>query len=247
MRDQLRHGAGWIVFRPWQIGVRVALSRWYPWGRPRDLLSSPPIGQPTFEGRPRLETLHPSWTVIGERFNVQSDGRAYLAVRGTGFGRHAILVVAGEHLDTCYASDRELSACIPDDLLCRAASLPVWVDNREGARPLSGIRCFRVLSRRATAARVPARGAWRRTKNAVKLLWQLRDAVRWTAQLPLLYALRAWRTRWCRLLGFGPRRSVNLPPGIAAISSPSASPGSRTYSASRSSTGISAISVPSNC
>lgn len=207
-----------------QVEDLVALSRRSPWGRLRErvlarVATQPPVGQP-----PRLDTLHPSWTAIGERFNVQSDGYAHLAVKGTGFGPHAILVVAGHYLDTHHASDRELSASIPDGLLSRAASLPVWVDNRQGASPLSRIRCLRVLSRRGAAARVRSGGPWRRPKNAAKLLWQLKDAQSWMAQLPLRYASRAWQTRRDRLEAPDSSRSATLPPGMAAHLEPVSRP-----------------------
>jgi len=145
------------------------------WG----VLRSPKAGQP------RIETVHPPRTEAGHRFNVQQDGRAHLAVEGAGFGTAAVLVIAGRPLETYHASDRLLSACVPDELFARPGVLPIWVDNCGGAHP-SAIHCLRVLSERTVAAYRPASGRGRRVKNALNRLVRLASVASWRSRLPLL-------------------------------------------------------------
>jgi GT2 family glycosyltransferase/glycosyltransferase involved in cell wall biosynthesis len=179
-------------------------------------------------GRPVIETLHPVWTEAGQRFNVQQDGRAHLAVEGSGFGCGAVLVVAGRPLETYHASGRLLSACVPDELFNRPGVLPVWVDNGQGARPLSFIRCFRVLAGRTAAACRPASGRWRRVKGAFNRLLWLASAVSCRSHLPLFRLQRGLaEMRKRRQARGGARRQRALPilsPEVAAHIKPGALP-----------------------
>ena len=201
-----------------QIDELVMLSRRSPVQRLRDTVRS------SMRRGPRIRILHPAWTAAGERFNTQQDGQAHLAVEGSGFGSRAVLVVAGRALDTYHASDRLLSAGMPDEFLRRPRVFPVWVDNRAGGR-LSAIRCFRVLSERMAAAYRPALGRWRHARNVLGRLLRLAAAVSWRIRLPLLYARRGWEARWRELLsGRRRQRRVALPPGVAAHIKPTSIP-----------------------
>jgi len=171
-------------------------------GRLREALRS------ILSGRPRIDVLHPAWTVIGQRFNVQADGRAHVVAEGWGFGARAVLVIAGRPLDTHRASDRLLSAAVPDDLLGRPGTLPVWVVDRDGGR--SAIRCFRVLTIRTAKASQPSTGSWRHPRNALRRVRWRASVTSGMVRLPLFYAQREWQR---------PRRrspSAALPPGVSA-------------------------------
>lgn len=139
----------------------------------------------------RIDALHPQWTEVGKGFNAQGDGCSALAVRGSGFGDMATVVVAGWPMETHRTSDRLLTARIPEAFFRRPTVLAVWVDNRDGARTVSPIQRFRVMSRRTVASYRLASGRWRWLEDGVRLLVWATAGI--TARLsgPLLSLQRA--------------------------------------------------------
>ncbi len=205
-----------------QMDELVALSRRSPLKRLREAVRS------LLEGGPRIKILHPAWTEAGKGFNTQQDGGAHLATEGAGFGHGAILVVAGRPLETYHAFGRLLSARMPDELFGRPGVLPVWVDNRNGTRRLSAIRCFRVLSERTAAAYRPGLGRWGLAKGVRRRLVRFALAGSSRMRLPLFYALRRWQETgdcWQAIFNGQRRRPVvTLTPEVSAHIKPACLP-----------------------
>lgn len=181
------------------------------------------------QAEPYIGMLHPGWTEVGKGFNSQQDGRTALGVEGSGFGDEAIVVMAGWPLETHRASDRLLTAHVPEVFFKEPRVLSVWVDNRAGARPLSAIRRFRVMSKLTVAAYRPASGRWRRLHDAVNLAVRLTAALSSRAHVPRLYLQRARGQRqWIpgAVPVIQPRRvpSIPTPEMIAAHIRPLALP-----------------------
>jgi len=82
-------------------------------------------------GRPEraLLALIPPQARAGEIFQRQPDGKAGLAVLGTGFTPGDVIRFGGRALTTMAANSRLLTASIPPDLLAREGEIEVTVAN----------------------------------------------------------------------------------------------------------------------
>jgi glycosyltransferase involved in cell wall biosynthesis len=148
--------------------------------------------------RPRIETLHPSWTQAGQLFNVEGDAVARLRVEGFGFGPEATVFVGGVPLETARLSERLLSAAVPEELFGRPAVLPVWVDNNNSGRRRSAIHRFRVMSKRMVMAYRPASSRWRHVEDVFNALVWLTSGLKSRLHIPLFHLQRALRITWTR-------------------------------------------------
>ena len=83
------------------------------------------------QGRPErtLLALIPPQARAGEIFQRQPDGRAGLAVLGTGFTPGDVIRFGDRVLPTMAANSRLLTASIPPELLARAGDVEVTVAN----------------------------------------------------------------------------------------------------------------------
>ena len=144
---------------------------------------------------PRIDTLHPAWREVGKGFDVEGNGQTPLRVEGSGFGNGALVVVAGWPVRTEGVSDRVLIAHVPDGLFTRPRVLSVWVDNRNGVRRRSAIRCLRVMSRRTVAAYRPASGRWRTLRDALNFVVWLTAGVSAGIHVPWFFLQRALSQR----------------------------------------------------
>ena len=80
-------------------------------------------------GARRLVALVPAEARAGEVFQRQPNGRAGLAVLGSGLTRGDVIHWAGRPLETTYASSRLVTAAVPAELLARSRDVPVTIQN----------------------------------------------------------------------------------------------------------------------
>lgn len=151
---------------------------------------------------PQIDTLQPGCAEVDEAFNIQRNGRVAVVVEGFGFGNEAVGVVARWPVETDRVSHRLLTAHVPAGLFTRPGALSFWVDNRNGSRRVSAIRCFRVMPKRAVAADRPASGRWR---------WLIAAASTRT-HLLCFYVLRALDKHWGKAVPATEPRNEVLPP-----------------------------------
>jgi hypothetical protein len=96
------------------------------------------------EAARRLLALIPAESRCGEIFQRQPDGRAAIAVLGTGFTRADVVSWGGRPLDTTYGSSRLLTASLSPELLARAGEVPVSVASSVDATVPALKAAFRV-------------------------------------------------------------------------------------------------------
>jgi hypothetical protein len=102
-----------------------------PGCREREALRIAPGRIVRAHGRPEraLLALVPAQARAGEIFQQQPDGRAALAVLGTGFTPGDVVRFGDRTLPTMAANSRLLTASIPPELLARAGDVEVTVAN----------------------------------------------------------------------------------------------------------------------
>ncbi|HEY7113115.1 MAG TPA: hypothetical protein VIA45_09315 [Thermoanaerobaculia bacterium] len=100
------------------------------------------------DGRPErsLLALVPPQARAGEIFQRQPDGRAALAVLGTGLTPGDVIHFAGRALPTAAANSRLLTAAIPPELLARAGDVEVTVSNPNDPSQRALHATFRILA-----------------------------------------------------------------------------------------------------
>ncbi len=92
--------------------------------------SPPPVPPCTvvLPSEPRaIVELFPSSTPVNGSFNVQSDGRSAIAVKGTGFTQRDKIYWDGTRLVTTYGDSTLLTALVPKEMFTRAGAVTVSV------------------------------------------------------------------------------------------------------------------------
>jgi hypothetical protein len=82
--------------------------------------------------RVRIGKLHPDSTTAGERFQVQPNGQAALALDGTNFQPGAIVFLDGREISTTYGNPRFITALVPDEFFSHPGKVKVTVLNPNG-------------------------------------------------------------------------------------------------------------------
>ena len=99
-----------------------------------------------------LLALVPDHAGAGELFQAQPDGKAGLALLGTGFSRRDVVSWDGHPLGTYFANSRLLTVLVPPELLARPGEIEVTVESPSGA----GLPKLRAIFRLEPAAARPS-------------------------------------------------------------------------------------------
>ena len=79
-----------------------------------------------------ISKLHPAQTVAGQKFQLQPDGHAAIAIDGKNFQKGAKILFSSRPLDTAYGSESSVTGTVPDDLFAQPGNIKVRVQNPDG-------------------------------------------------------------------------------------------------------------------
>ncbi len=82
--------------------------------------------------RVRISKVHPDSTTAGEKFQVQPNGQAALALDGTNFQPGAIVFLDGREIATTFGNPRFITALVPDEFFSYPGKVKVTVLNPNG-------------------------------------------------------------------------------------------------------------------
>jgi hypothetical protein len=89
-------------------------------------------GQEAVGKVPSISKVHPRETVVGQLFNVQSDGQSAIAVACENATKSTVIVWGDHPLKTVFGSDQLLTATIPQALFEQAGEVSIYLQNETG-------------------------------------------------------------------------------------------------------------------
>jgi hypothetical protein len=81
---------------------------------------------------PAITALYPPQARAGQKFQVQPDGQAAIAIGGKNFQKGAKILFNSRPLDTAFGNEGAVTATVPDDLIAQPGTIQVRVENPDG-------------------------------------------------------------------------------------------------------------------